>query len=723
MPLTTPQQQLIFPFWRTLLRRLRPQRIGQRLALGFGALVILMLLALGYAALPLSAAIDATQRFANGDMQRLLRVQSLSLQTEGVGGALVRLMNAPRDHRVAEYTEVDARNRHIDGIIDSLTSELDDPVQEATLRRLKARRANYAEAFIATVDQIEAGDLKAAAAVLNAQVNPALSAMLKESDLLLQRERERVETQLQVAQRQFRNVALGAAIGSLLAILAAAVLAWRTTRSVVRPLAALETAAHHIAQGDYSTRVPVTFTEEVDRVGAALNTMADAVAQRELQNVRLAYQDAMTGLPNRTALLEPLNDATPQHNTLALIDLARLKAINETLGYTTGDTLIRELALRTTRVFEAAAASGLIGPAPVVARLSGGTFAAYFSAPSRDATEALRVRLEQALASAVPCSGHSVDLNTYIGFADSAIGTGLDTSTGTAGKPVGTLMRNAEIALHSAKRAAISHAWYSELQEAARLSHLSLVSDLRQAVADSQLQMWLQPKFCLQSGKAVGAEALVRWQHPQRGFISPAEFLPFAEQTGYITMLTEWMLREALRTLQQWRVTQPDLTIAVNVSTRDLQGADFAQRVQRLLGEHTIDPTSLCLEITESGLMEDAQRGIALLQSLRNIGVKLAIDDFGTGYSSLAYLQKLPVNELKIDRSFVDRIDTQPGTQKLVKAMIEMGHGMELMVTAEGVETEAERATLQRLGADVMQGYLRSRPLHGAALLSWFDAL
>jgi len=729
MPLTTPQQQPFHPFWRALLRRVRPQRIGQRLALGFGALVVLMLLALGYAALPLSAAIEATQRFANGDMQRLLRVQSLSLQTEGVGGALVRLMNAPRDHRVAEYTDVDARNRRIDGIIDSLTSELDDPVQEATLQRLRARRANYGDAFIATVDQVEAGDLKAAATVLNAQVNPALSAMLKESDLLLQRERDRVETQLQEAQRQFRNVALGAAIGSLLAILAAAVLAWRTTRSVVRPLAALETAARHIAQGDYTVRVPATFTEEVDRVGDALNTMADAVAQRELQNVRLAYQDAMTGLPNRTALLEPLHDTTPQHNTLALIDLARLKAINETLGYTTGDTLIRELALRTARVFEAAAADGQIGPEPVVARLSGGTIAAYFSAPSRDAVEALRGRLEQALANAVPCSGHSVDLATYIGFADSTAGIGISTDidtdidADTPGKPVGTLMRNAEIALHSAKRAAISHAWYSELQEAARLSHLSLVSDLRQAVADSQLQMWLQPKFCLQSGRAIGGEALVRWQHPLRGFISPAEFLPFAEQTGHITMLTEWMLREALRTLQLWRATQPDLSIAVNVSTRDLQDADFAQRVQRLLGEHTIDPTSLCLEITESGLMEDAQRGIALLQSLRNIGVKLAIDDFGTGYSSLAYLQKLPVNELKIDRSFVDRIDTQPGTQKLVKAMIEMGHGMDLMVTAEGVETEAERATLQRLGADVMQGYLRSRPLHGAALQSWFEAL
>jgi EAL domain-containing protein (putative c-di-GMP-specific phosphodiesterase class I) len=165
------------------------------------------------------------------------------------------------------------------------------------------------------------------------------------------------------------------------------------------------------------------------------------------------------------------------------------------------------------------------------------------------------------------------------------------------------------------------------------------------------------------------------------------------------------------------------LTIAVNVSTRDLQDAGFALRVERMLGSAGVSPKNLRLEITESGLMEDAQNSVALLHHLRQIGVALSIDDFGTGYSSLAYLQKLPVSELKIDRSFIDGIDAAPGTQKLVRAMIEMGHGMDLTVTAEGVETEAERATLVRLGCDVMQGYLGSRPLHGDALQAWVGSL
>jgi len=696
-------------------KALWPRRIGRRLALGFGALVVLMLLVLSQAGLQLRLVSEVTQRFANGDMQRLLRVQALSLQTEGVGSALIRLMNAPRENRVQEYADVDERNRRIDGIIESLSNELKDSGQEETLKRLRACRAIYADAFIATVDQVEAGDLQAAARALNEQINPALKALLQESNSLLTRERQRIETQLEDAQRLFEEVAMWVIGLSMLLVAFAAWLAWRTTRSVVEPLAALEAAARTIAQGDYGSRVAVTGTEEVDRVGQALNTMAEAVSHREQQIVQQAYSDALTGLPNRAALLNPLHGAAASYDSLALIDLARLKIINETLGYATGDTLIKELALRANSVVLAAAQAGLIGPDAMLARLSGGTFAVACTAPDRAAMETLRESLERAASEAVQCGDHRVDLGVTCGLADS----------GSAVSPtaVRTLMRNAEVALHSAKRAALGHAWYSEAQEAARLSHLNLVSDLRQAVANSQLQMWLQPKFSLRTGQAVGAEALVRWQHPTRGFVSPAEFVPFAEQTGYITMVTDWMLREALRTLRAWQPLHPELSIAVNVSTRDLQDPGFARRVERMLGAKGVAPSRLRLEITESGLMEDAHKSMELLNALRAIGVPLSIDDFGTGYSSLAYLQKLPVSELKIDRSFIDKIDTSPGTQKLVKAMIEMGHGLDLLVTAEGVETQGERDTITALGCDVMQGYLGSRPLHGAALQAWFDAL
>lgn len=701
--------------WQTCLRSLWPRRIGWRLALGFGVLVALMLVALAQASFQIHHITQMTQRFATGDMQRLLRVQALSLQTEGVGSALVRLMNAPREHRVMEYTEVDERNRRIDGIIESLEQDLMGTEQEETLKRLIASRKVYADAFIATVDEVEADDLKAATQALNEQVNPALKAMLLQSNSLLQDERQRIETQLAQAQQLFERVAMWVGGLSVLAVFLSVWLGLGTTQSVTVPLAELEAAARRIAEGDYASRVPTTSAEEVDRVGQALNSMTDAVVQREQQIVRLAYQDALTGLPNRTALLSPATPPSTPYNCLALMDMARLKVINETLGHTTGDAMIKEMARRASAVFQAAVAAGEIGPHPIVARLTGGIFAAGFSVTSREAVQTLHERIEQALVVPASCGVHSVDLSLVYGFADGG--------PQTSAQPVESLMRNAEVALHSAKRAASGFAWYNEAQEAARLSHLSLVSDLRVAVASSQLQMWLQPKFSLKTGRAVGAEALVRWQHPQRGFVSPAEFVPFAEQTGYISMVTTWMLDQALRTLAAWAPTHPELSIAVNMSTRDLGDPEFIGRVSQLIALHGVDPKRLRLEVVESGLMDDPQRSVAVLHALRNLGCGLSIDDFGTGYSSLAYLQKLPVSELKIDRSFVDGIDRLPGTQRLFKTMVEMGHGMGLMVTAEGVETEAEKETITRLDCDVVQGYLTGRPLHGAALQAWFDSL
>lgn len=688
-----------------------PRRIGRRLSLGFGSLVALMLLALWSAGVPLGVVADATQQFATVDMQRLLRVQSLSLQIEGVGGALVRLMNAPRDNRVKEYTDVDDSNRRIDGIISLLKAELHDPMQEETLQRLEVRRATYAGAFIATVDEIEAEDSAAAARALNEQINPALAAMLVESKVLLERERTRIESQLQESQQLIHRIAMIGGGASLLVVALAAWLAWRTTKSVVAPLAELEAAAQRIAAGDYQAEVPGTGTEEVDRVGQALGAMTQAIAAREREVERLAFHDPLTDLPNRTFLLQQQalalagDHGQPGGLSLLMFDVARLKAINETLGFATGDTLIREVAKRSTAVLQAAF--------PVAARLfhmSGGSFALVLGISDRALVQQLHERMAQAMAEPLQCSGQSVDMALAFGLADAAPGEPT---------PIITLLRNAEVALDSAKQAARAYSWYNPAQEAARISHLGLLSDLKMAAAQSQLQMWLQPKFSLQTGAAVGLEALVRWQHPGRGFISPAEFVPFAERTGAITLITDWMLEQALQSLQRWEYSHPHLSISVNVSTRDLQDSSFGQRVMQRMAHYGITAGRLRLEIVESGLMHDAQSSIALLHSLRDAGIELSIDDFGTGYSSLAYLQQLPVSELKIDRSFVSDVDSKAGSLQLVRTMIEMGHGMGLTVTAEGIETAAEHATLKQLGCDVMQGYFGSRPLFGPALEAW----
>ena len=703
--------------------RWRPRRIGRRLGLGFGFLVALMLLALWSAGVQLALVADEAQQFATVDMQRLLRVQYLSMQIEGVGGALVRLMNAPRDNRVMEYTDVDDRNRRIEGIIDSLKAGLHDATQEETLKRLEVRRAHYADAFIATVDQIEAQDLAAAVRALNEQVNPALKAMLVESNVLLSRERQRVESQLEESQQLIHRIAMVGTGVSLLVVALAALLAWRTTKSVVVPLAELEAAAQRIAAGDYQAEVPGTGTEEVDRVGQALGAMTRAIAAREREIERLAFHDPLTHLPNRTYLLQQGvralagDDAQPLAGlSLLMFDVARLKAINETLGFATGDTLIREVAKRSTAVLQGAftavaSAIALRAETPAcLFHISGGSFAIVLGICDRAVVQQVLERMAHAMAEPLQCSGQSVDMALAFGLVDAA-----------PGEPtlLNTLLRNAEVALDSAKQAAQGFSWYNPAQEAARLSHLGLLSDLKMAAAQSQLQMWLQPKFSLLTGGAVGLEALVRWQHPVRGFISPAEFVPFAERTGAISLITDWMLEQALQSLQRWTQSHPHLGISVNVSTRDLQDTSFCQRVKQRMAHYGIAPGKLRLEIVESGLMYDAQSSIALLHSLRDAGVELSIDDFGTGYSSLAYLQQLPVSELKIDRSFVSDLDSKAGSMQLVRTMIEMGHGMGLMVTAEGIETAAEHATLKQLGCDVMQGYFASRPLFGPALEAW----
>lgn len=685
-----------------------PRRIAWRVALGFALIVLVLLAALVKANLHIHLVTSLTEQFATQDLPRLLRVQALSLQTESVGGTLARLMYASRDSRVEEYAQVDALNRSIDGILDGLDSTT-DPAERALLVQMRQARRTYGVAFLATADELEADNMQGAAQALNTQVRPALRAMLQTSNQLLDRERARLEDSIADARTLFDQVAWWLIGLSVLAIVLAIWLAYRTTRGVVEPLTALESAARRIARGDYSTRVPSTQAEEADRVGLALNAMADAVAEREAEITRLAYTDTLTNLPNRSALFASPALVPDGVCGVAMLDLARLKIVNETLGYTTGNSLIEQAAQRIQT--QLAASPELRGAR--AARIGGGTLVVLWPHAQADAVDAWWSRMQVSMAAPVHCSGHRIDANLVAGFAQTAPDAPLS---------VETLLRNAEVAINAAKRSKASHVWYDPVLEAARLGHLSLISDLRQAVAESQLQMWLQPKFDLASGKPVGAEALVRWQHPQRGFVSPAEFVPFAEQTGYISMLTRWMVEQALQTLARWDSDYPELYIAVNISTHDLRSAEFRAVVASLLGHHGVAPQRLRLEVVESGLMDDPQASIAELRALRDMGIGLSIDDFGTGYSSLAYLQKLPVSELKIDRSFVQDIDGSDASQRLFKAMVDMGKGMGLTITAEGVETEAERNTIVGLGCEVMQGYLGSRPLHGAALHAWLQA-
>jgi EAL domain-containing protein (putative c-di-GMP-specific phosphodiesterase class I) len=300
-------------------------------------------------------------------------------------------------------------------------------------------------------------------------------------------------------------------------------------------------------------------------------------------------------------------------------------------------------------------------------------------------------------------------------------------SVGVAGFPqhgedAETLMRHADAAMYAAKRANIGIAVYDSRIHERREDELSLLSELRQAIDQGQLRLVYQPKVDLSRGSVTGAEALVRWQHPVRGPVPPDRFIPFAEQTGFIRTISSWVIDAAARQAAAWREAGHPLKVSINISVHDLQNPELVGVLGAALERHALPAQLLCLEITESGVMRDAARAIEMLKRLDALGVGCSIDDFGTGYSSLAYIKQLRVDELKIDRSFVRHLVSDPKDRAIVLSTIELAHNLGLAVVAEGVEDAPTARLLRELGCDQMQGYLVARPLEPAAFETWLAA-
>ena len=290
------------------------------------------------------------------------------------------------------------------------------------------------------------------------------------------------------------------------------------------------------------------------------------------------------------------------------------------------------------------------------------------------------------------------------------------------GRDVETMIRHAGVAMYVAKRAKTGMALYDPKQDEHSRSRLSLINELRQGIEHDHLLLRWQPQEELATGRAGSAEALVRWQHPKHGLIMPDQFVKLAEQTGLIASTTEWVLKAALRQCRDWRRRDIHLKVAVNISALNLYVPGFVDTVGRALSESALPPNSLILELTESAVMEDPKRSLGTLVSLRDMGITISIDDYGTGYSSLAYLKRLPVGEIKIDKSFVREMASDEDYATIVKSTIELGHSLGLRVVAEGVEDKQTRDLLAGLGCDSAQGYLISPPISAEELDRWFEA-
>jgi diguanylate cyclase (GGDEF)-like protein/PAS domain S-box-containing protein len=421
---------------------------------------------------------------------------------------------------------------------------------------------------------------------------------------------------------------------------------------------------------------------------------------------RLMYYDALTSLPNRSLLLERLAKELAESRTLGrplallLLDLDHFRQVNNTLGSENGDRVIQEVARRL---------SDAVGGADQVSRLRGDEFALLL--PGGDATLGRQVaaRLLKALAQPMMVHRLPVEVGASIGIAVAP----------DHGDEAETLLRRVDLAMQAAKRAGESPVVYSTACDPYDPHRLVVLGELRRAIENDHLVLHYQPKMDLKDGRVLGAEALVRWRHPKQGLMTPDRFIGLAEQGGLIKALTGWVLDRAVSDCRSWEHDGRTLSVAVNLSARNLQDPQLADHIGALLESRGLPAARLELELTESAVLADPRRAAETLEQLDRSGVALAIDDFGTGYASLAYLRKLPVSQLKIDKSFVMAMSRSPEDRTIVRSTSDLGHNLGLKVVAEGVEDKPTWDLLNEFGCDAAQGYYMARPMPAPELSAW----
>ncbi|GAB3188846.1 bifunctional diguanylate cyclase/phosphodiesterase [Hydrogenophaga aquatica] len=452
-----------------------------------------------------------------------------------------------------------------------------------------------------------------------------------------------------------------------------------------------------------------TVRDEQARITHYIGIFSDITERKQAEEriYRLAHHDSLTGLSNRMSLTLELSHAVLQASrhghvlTVMLIDLDNFKEINDVHGHAIGDQLLQQVAQRLQQA---------VRHGDKVARLGGDEFVILLSQVSgRDAAGQVAEKIRLALDA--PFTVDHLKLRTTASIGLSCFPDDGDTSE--------LLLKRADTAMYHAKSQGRNQTcFYADGMEALLLERVHLIAELRKALDLGQFELHYQPQFSALTGELLGVEALLRWCHPEQGWIPPGKFIPVAEQSGLILPLGEWVLDEACRQWRAWQDTLggPDLRIAVNLSAQQLASSELTGTVAKLLEWHGVPADRLELEITESMLMEDTKTSTTRLRALRDMGVRLSIDDFGTGYSSLSYLRELPLHGLKLDRSFVQGVETDQGSAAICQSIIVLAHNLGLEVVAEGVETPAQQAFLQKHGCDLLQGYLLARPMPPAQL-------
>ena len=477
----------------------------------------------------------------------------------------------------------------------------------------------------------------------------------------------------------------------------------RLARTIAKPIAELDRAAKAVQSGDYAA-VRVTGEDELARLAASFNAMAQGIAEREDRIAHLAFHDTLTGLPNRVLFREQTETAIRQaaHSdaTVAVLclDLDHFRQVNETLGHPAGDALLRQAASLITP---------WVGDA-LLARLGGDEFAILLVTQDRDRPRALAQKLIDRLKEPFTIGLQKVVTGASVGIAIAPA----DGATADA------LLKNAGLALTRAKEDGRGLLRFFEAAlDAEAQARRQLEIDMREAITNGEFRLEYQPLLNLASDRVCAFEALLRWDHPTRGLISPVEFIPIAEETGLIVPIGEFVVQEACRTATQW---PEHVRIAVNVSSLQFKSPALHGVIVQALARSGLTPSRLEIEMTESIFVDNSDATLKLLHSLRSLGIRIALDDFGTGYSSLSYLRSFPFDKIKIDRSFVTGMGEDAQATAIVGSILDLARALQMDTTAEGVENDAQRGALNELGCGSIQGYLFSRPLRAEAAAALF---
>ena len=499
-----------------------------------------------------------------------------------------------------------------------------------------------------------------------------------------------------------RNIMLLTAIAAALALLLAALVG----RGISRPVSLLAEAATRVGRGDYAEPLPVHGRDELAELAKAFNSMQAGIAQRESRIHYQASHDALTGLPNRSTALEHLDAAIARSTEsngaccVLMLDLDRFKEINDTLGHAFGDEVLHDVAVRLQEDVRAG---------DLLARLGGDEFLVILEGAGAQTGADRALALVSLIARPFELGEAQVSLDVSIGVA----------AFPEHAREAASLLRRADIAMYEAKSLHSRVSVYQSGRDEHHLRQLSLMGELKLAQERDQLSVAFQPKIDLRSGKVAHVEALLRWTHPEFGKVGPDEFIPLAERSGVISALTRYVINEALRVTGPWMRDELIDAVAINLSPIDLLDRELPAFVRERLASHAVTGRSLVFEITESTAMRDLGASLETMHALRDCGVRLSIDDFGTGHSSLAQLRSLPVDEIKIDKSFITLLGGDSDDSVIVRSAIEIGHNMGLSVIAEGVEDERSLAMLKSFNCDMVQGYLFSPPLAPVDFPGW----